>query len=83
MVIIFLYFFGVVSAILFFLMKIELSSRNPDEDYIFRHHFSFWSEYKEIYSNEKDPKFKKKYRIIFYSFNLSIILVFLLSLWSF
>ncbi len=74
MITIILWVFGAFSAILFILMKIELQSRHPHEDFIFHHHFSFWSEYMEIYSNEKDSKLKNKYRFILYSFSLSTII---------
>jgi hypothetical protein len=80
------YFFFIsatLTAIFFILMKIELQSRNIAEDYIFRHHFSFWSEFADIVKKERDDKKKFKYKIIFFGFNFSFIILFIAFLINF
>ena len=72
----FFYISGIISIILFVLMKMDLQSKNIEKDYIFRHHFSFWSEYLEMIKLERNSQKKRKLKIIFNGFNISIIILF-------
>ena len=56
-------------------MKIELQSKNIEKDYIFGHHFSFWSEYAAMIKGESNYKKKRKMQIILLSFNVSAALL--------
>lgn len=50
---------GIVWGTFYLLMKIELSARNLEKDYMLGHHFSFFPEYYKLYLEEKDKKKKK------------------------